>query len=347
MMRWNIWACGLCLAAAANLTGCNQKPPPAPAPLTKITFVTDWKAEAEHGGYYEAIAEGLYKKHGLDVTLIQGGPSVNVPQMIAAGSADFGIGSNAFIVMNTAVQNAPMKAVMAIFQKDPQVLITHPRDDVKSLADMKGKPIMVSDATVSSLWEWLKSKYNFDDKQIRKYTFNLAPFLADPKAIQEGYLTSEPYSIEKEGGFKPQVFLLADDGYSGYGNMVLANNKWIEQKPAVVQAFVDATIEGWRDFLYGDSAPAAALIKKDNPEMTDDVIAQAIDKMKSYGVVMSGDAATLGIGAMNEDRWMDFYNTMTYQHVFPLDVSWHDAFTLQFVNGGHGLPLPANPAVKP
>jgi NitT/TauT family transport system substrate-binding protein len=344
MTRWTIAACGLCVAAAASLAGCNQTPKPAPAPLTKVTFVTDWKAEAEHGGYYEAIAEGLYKKHGLDVTLIQGGPSVNVPQMIAGGAADFGIGSNAFIVMNTAVQNAPMKAVMAVFQKDPQVLITHPRDDVKSLADMKGKPIMVSDATVSSMWEWLKSKYNFDDKQIRKYTFNLAPFLADPKAIQEGYVTSEPYSIEKEGGFKPQVFLLADDGYSGYANMVLANDKWIEQNPAVVQAFVDASIEGWRDFLFGDPKPGEDLIKKDNPEMTDDVISQAIDKMKSYGLVMSGDATTLGIGAMNEDRWMDFYNTMAYQHVFPIDVAWHDAFTLQFVNKAHGLPLPTTPA---
>ena len=294
-----------------SLSACGEKPKTAPSPLTKITFVTDWKAEAEHGGFYQAIAEGLYAKHGLDVTLIQGGPSVNVPQMIAGGAADFGIGSNAFIVMNTAVQNAPMKAVMAVFQKDPQVLITHPRDDVKSLADMKGKPIMVSDATVTSFWEWLKSKYQFDDKQIRKYTFNLAPFLADPKAIQQGYITSEPYTIEKEGGFRPQVFLLADDGYSGYANAVLASTKWIEQKPKIVQAFVDASIEGWHDFLYGDNAPAIALIKKDNPEMTDDIVAQAVQKMKDYGIVDSGEAKTLGIGAMNEDRWKNFYDTMT------------------------------------
>ena len=331
----------MALSLALGLSSCNEPPKPAPAPLTKIIFVTDWKAEAEHGGFYEALAEGLYAKHGLDVTLIQGGPAVNVPQMLAGGAADFGIGSNAFIAMNTAVATAPIKAVMAVFQKDPQVLITHPRDDVKSLADMKGKPIMVSDATVASFWEWLKAKYQFDDKQIRKYTFNLAPFLTDPKAIQQGYITSEPYTIEKEGGFKPQVFLLADDGYPGYANMVLAQTKWIEQKPQIVQAFVDASIEGWRNFLFGDSAPGAALIKKDNPEMTADVIAQAIQKMRDMGIVMSGDAEKYGIGAMREERWKSFYDLMTYQHVFPYDAAWHDAFTTDFVNKGHGLETPA------
>ena len=199
---------------------------------------------------------------------------------------------------------------MAIFQKDPQVLITHPRDDVKSLADMKGKPIMISDATIAAFWPWLKAKFGFDDTQIRKYTFNLAPFLVDPKAIQEGYLSSEPYTIEKEGQFKPQVFLLADDGYPGYANMVLVPQKWIDEKPQAVQAFVDATREGWHDYLYGDPAPANALIKHDNPEMTDDVIAQAIAKMKSYGIVMSGDAKTLGLGAMTDARWKTFFDTM-------------------------------------
>src|ERR1700722_11274217 len=182
---------------------------------THITFVTDWKAQAEHGGFYEAQALGLYKAHGLDVQIVEGGPSVNVPQLLAGGAADFGIGSNGFIPLNLLRQGVPVKAVMAVFQKDPQVLITHPRPDVRSLAQMKGKPIMIADASTVAFWPWLKAKYGFDDTQIRKYTFNLAPFLVDAKAIQEGYLTSEPYTIEKEGKFKPQLFLLADNGYPG------------------------------------------------------------------------------------------------------------------------------------
>src|ERR1700761_4874208 len=177
---------------------------------TKITFVTDWKAQAEHGGFYEALAEGLYAKRGLDVHIVQGGPSVNVPQLLAGGAADFGIGSNDFIPLNLVKGNIPLRAVMAIFQKDPQVLISHPRRDINSLADMRGKPILISAATLTAFWPWLRAKFGFTDSQIRHYTYNLAPFIVDPNAIQEGYLTSEPFTVQQQAHFTPRVFLLAD-----------------------------------------------------------------------------------------------------------------------------------------
>jgi NitT/TauT family transport system substrate-binding protein len=198
------------LAASVLLSGCNSNPPAADQAaggkpeLTPISFVSDWKAQAEHGGFYEALAEGLYEKAGLKVSITQGGPGVNVPQLIAGGAADFGMGSNGFIPLNMLKAGVKVKAVMAVFQKDPQVLITHPRDDIKGLADMKGKPIMISDAATTAFWPWLKAKYGFSDSQIRRYTFNAAPFIVDPKAIQEGYLSSEPYTIEQEGHFKPR-----------------------------------------------------------------------------------------------------------------------------------------------
>jgi len=305
------------------------------APPTKIRFVTDWKAQAEHGGFYEALAEGLYKKAGLDVTILEGGPAVNVPQMLAGGAADFGIGSNGFIALNLVKANAGIKAVMAVFQKDPQVLITHPRPDVKTLADMKGMPIMISDAATVAWWPWLRAKYGYSDTQIRKYTFNLAPFLVDPKAIQEGYLTSEPYTIETQAHFKPQVFLLSDNGYPGYGNMVLVPQKWIDGNPKAVQAFVTATRNGWLDYLNGDPRPANALIRKDNPEMSDALIKQAIAKMKAYGIVLSGDAATLGLGAMTDAKWKTFFDTMTAVGLYPKTLPYKNAYDLRFM---HGVP---------
>jgi NitT/TauT family transport system substrate-binding protein len=298
---------------------------------THITFVTDWKAQAEHGGFYEAQALGFYKARGLDVQIVEGGPSVNVPQLLAGGAADFGIGSNGFIPLNMVRQGVPVKAVMAIFQKDPQVLIAHPRTDVKSLADMKGKPIMIADASTVAFWPWLKAKYGFSDTQIRKYTFNLAPFLVDPKAIQEGYLTSEPYTIEQQGHFKPQVFLLADNGYPGYANMVIVPQKWIATNPKAVQAFVDATREGWKNYLFGNPAPANALIRQDNPDMTDGLIAQAIAKMKSYGIVVSGDATTTGIGVMTDARWKTFFDTMASEGLYPKSLPYKNAYDLRFV----------------
>jgi NitT/TauT family transport system substrate-binding protein len=302
---------------------------------THITFVTDWKAQAEHGGFYEAKAEGLYAKAGLDVSIMEGGPSVNVPQILAGGAADFGIGSNGFVPFNLVRQGIPVKAVMAAFQKDPQVLITHPRGDVKSLADMKGKPIMIADESTVAFWPWLKAKYGFADTQIRKYTFNLAPFLVDQKAIQEGYLSSEPYTIEQQGHFKPQVFLLADNGYPGYANMVLVGQKWIATNPGAVQAFVDATSKGWADYIYGDPRPANALIKKDNPDMTDGLIASAIATMRAHGIVSSGDATTAGVGVMTDARWKTFFDTMSREGLYPASLPYKNAYDLRFV--AHGL----------
>jgi NitT/TauT family transport system substrate-binding protein len=311
------------LAAAALVMGSAAKAAP-----THITFVTDWKAQAEHGGFYEALATGLYAKAGLDVKIMEGGPAVNVPQLLAGGAADFGIGSNGFIPLNMVREGVPVRAVMAVFQKDPQVLITHPRGDVKSLAQMKGKPIMIADASTVAFWPWLKAKYGFSDSQIRKYTFNLAPFLVDPEAIQEGYLTSEPYTIEKEGHFKPQVFLLADNGYPGYANMVLVPQKWIDRNPKVVQAFVNATIAGWQAYLHGNPAPANALIKHDNPEMTDALIAQAIQKMRSYNLAETKDGR---IGVMTDGRWQIFFDTMASEGLYPKTLDYRKAYTLQFL----------------
>lgn len=307
--------------------------------LRPISFVTDWKAQAEQGGFYQALANGYYAEAGLNVTIRQGGPGINVPQLLASNSVDFGMGSNSFIPLNIVAANAGAKAVMASFQKDPQVLITHPRDDVKTLEDMAGKPIMVSDATISAFWVWLRSRFGFTDDQIRKYTFNLAPFLTDPTAIQQGYLSSEPYLIEKEAGFVPQVFLLADHGYPGYATFILANNAMIDAEPELVQAFVDATIKGWYSYLYDDPTPGNALIRADNPEMSDDVLAQAIAKLREYGVADSGDSLELGIGAMTDERWQTFFEVMAANGVYDADLAWQDAYTLQFVNKGVGFDM--------
>lgn len=302
---------------------------------THVRFVTDWKAQAEHGGFYEAIAEGLYAKAGLDVTVIEGGPSVNVPQLLAGGAADFGVGSNGFIPLNLVRAGVKIKAVMAVFQKDPQVLITHPRSDVNALADMKGKPIMIADASTVAFWPWLKARFGFSDTQIRKYTFNLAPFLVDPKAIQEGYVTSEPYTIKSVGHTEPKVFLLADYGYPGYANMVLVPQSWIDRNPKVVQAFVNATSRGWVDYLYKNPAPANALIKRDNPEMTDGLITDAIAKMRNYGIAYSGDAVERGLGIMTDKRWKMFFDTMSSESLYPKSLPYWNAYDLRFVNAGH------------
>ena len=293
--------------------------------LDKVRFVTDWKAQAEHGGFYQAKAKGYYEEEGLDVEIIQGGASVNVPLLLGSEQVELGMGSNSFIPLNMAAKGVPAVAVAAIFQKDPQVLITHPRDDVKSIADMKGKPIMISDAAAGAYWIWLKATFGFDDSQIRKYTYNLAPFLTDETAIQQGYITSEPYQIEKEGGFKPQLFLLADEAYPSYANLILATDKIAMERPLLVAKFVRASIRGWVDYLTGDPTPGNALIKADNPEMTDDVLASAIAKMNEYKLV--GDKP----GEMTDARWQEFFDVMSKNGVYKADLDWKRAYTTVFL----------------
>jgi NitT/TauT family transport system substrate-binding protein len=323
------------VALAALVAACSPaKPPAASTGLTPIKFATDWHAQAEQGGFYQALATGEYKKRGLDVTIVQGGPAVNVPQLLATGAIDLGMGSNSFIVLNQAQEKTPIKAVMAAMQSDPQVLIAHPDQGLHSLADMKGRPILLSDASITAFWVWLKAKYGFTDDQVRKYTHSSAAFLADPRVIQEGYLTSEPYTIEKEGGMKPQVFLLADEGYPGYAAMVLARDSLIASNPQAVKAFVDATAAGWKSYLYGDPKPGDALILKDNPEMTQDLLDYARAKMRDKGVVLSGDAQTQGVGAMTDARWAEFFQVASSQGVYPKDLDYKSAYTLQFLPTG-------------
>jgi NitT/TauT family transport system substrate-binding protein len=305
-------------------------------PAETITFGTDWKAEAEHGGYYQAIAAGIYRQHGLEVTLRQGGPQVNHAQLLAAGRLDFNLAPNSFIPLNFVQENIPMIAVAAIFQKDPSVLIAHPGQGNDSLAALKGKPIMIGSDTRITSWNFLKSKFGYSDDQIRPYTFSVAPFLADPKAIQQGYLSSEPFTIEAQG-IKPVVMLLADAGYSSYGSLIQTSDKLVREKADLVQRFVDASIEGWYSYLYGDPAPANALIKRDNPEMTDALLGYGIAKIKEYGIVDSGDAKTKGIGAMAEARWQEFFDTMASAGVYPKSLDFRKAFTLQFVNKKVGM----------
>ncbi len=301
-----------------------------------VNFGTDWKAEAEHGGFYQAIATGIYQRHGIEVQLRQGGPQVNHAQLLAAGVLDFNIASNSFMPLNFVQENIPMMAIAAIFQKDPSVLIAHPGQGEDSLAALKGKPIMIGSDTRVTSWQFLKQKFGYGDDQIRPYSFSVAPFLADPQAIQQGYLTSEPFMIEKEG-VRPVVMLLADAGYQSYGALIETSDKLMREKPDLVQRFIDASIEGWYSYLYGDPSPGNALIKRDNPEMTDALIAYGIGKMKEYGIIDSGDAKTSGIGAMNEARWGEFFGTMAKAGLYPADMDFRRAFTLQFVNKKVGM----------
>jgi len=311
---------------------------PLPASAAdKVSFGLDWKAEAEYGGYYQAAATGIYAKHGLEVTIQQGGPNVNHAQLLLAGRLDFNICSNSFLALNFVKEDIPFRTVAAMFQKDPSVLIAHPGQGNDSLAALKGKPIMISADTRIGWWNFLKAKFGYTDAQIRPYTFNLAPFLADKSAIQQGFLGSEPFSIKQAAGFDPVVMLVADGGFTGYASLIATSDKRIAQQPDLVKRFVEASIEGWYAYLYGDPAPGNALIRKDNPEMTEALIAYGRESLKTHGILTSGDAANVGIGAMTAARWQAFYDSTREQGLYPAGMDVSKAYTLTFVNQKAGM----------
>jgi NitT/TauT family transport system substrate-binding protein len=332
-MKLNAWITG---AIAACLGGSAL----AQQPLTEVTFGTNWIAQGEHGGYYQAVADGTYETYGLKVTIVPGGPRASNRMLMTVGKLDFYMGGSMIQAFSAVEKDIPTIVVAAHFQKEPQVLLSHPGQGLDTFADLKkSNDILLSKDGVATFFQWMKVEYGFKDEQVKPYGFNPAPFIANKASVQQGYVTSEPLTIEKAAGFKPNVFLLADHGFSTYSTTVETRREVVEKNPDLVQRFVDASTIGWYHYLYGDNTKAKELIKRDNPEMTEELLAYSRTKMKEYGIVDSGDTASLGIGAMTDARMKDFFDKMVKAGLFKADLDYRQAYTLRFVNKGVGLNL--------
>lgn len=306
----------------------------------KVSFGTNWLAQPEHGGFYQSVADGTYEACGLEVTILPGGPQVNNRALLLAGKIDFHMGGNMLQPFSAAEQDIPVKVVAAVFQKEPQVLMTHPDQGLDSWESLKqADEYILGDSGFQSYFQWMIKEFGFDASKRVPYTFNPAPFIANPKSVQQGYVTSEPFAVEREGGFKPNLFLLADYGFNTYSTTIEAMQQTIDERPEVVKCFVEGSIKGWYNYLYGDNAAANELIQKDNPDMTDDQIAYSIQALKDHGIVDSGDTEKMGIGAMTEERMKSFYDKMVAAGVVSQGIDISKTYTLEFVNNGVGIDL--------
>ncbi|MBY6202700.1 ABC transporter substrate-binding protein [Maritalea mobilis] len=306
--------------------------------LTQVTFGTNWLAQAEHGGFYQAVADGTYAECGLEVEIVPGGPQVNNRALMLAGRLQFHMGGDMLQAFNAVSEDIPVVAVAAIFQKHPQVIIAHP-GAAESFEDLRDLTLLIGDNGFASYYQWMIAAYGFTAEQRVPYTFNPAPFLADDTVGMQGYLSSEPYLVEREGGFTPEIFLIADAGYASYATTIETMQQTIDESPEVVECFVNGSILGWYNYLYGDNAAANELILADNPDMTQDKIDYAIAAMIENGIVDSGDTLELGIGAMTDEVIGGFYEDMVEAGVLDEGVDWQASYTTQFVNQGLGLDL--------
>jgi NitT/TauT family transport system substrate-binding protein len=329
--------CSLGLGATLLPTACtpNGKPNTVninTGKLDKINFGLSWVAEAEYGGFYQAIADGIYREHGLDVKIVQGGPRVNVGLLLMLGALDLAVGTG-FEAVKAIETNLPKITVAAIFQKSSSVIIAHPNTGVSSIGQLKGRPIYMASAGAAAVWPFFRRKYGFTDSQLRPYNFDVKPFLANKNVAQQGILTSEPFTIEKEGKFKPVVMLYADAGYNPYDFTIETTKRLVETKPELVQKFVDASIKGWYSYLR-DPTKGNVLIKKDNPEMTDELLNYSLNKLKEIKVINGGEAELKGIGMMTDARWKTLFDDMVKVGVYKSDTNYREAYTTQFIGKG-------------
>ena len=323
-----IAAVGLLVAAA-----------PANA-LDKVTFGANWLADAEAGGFYQAVVDGTYQKYGLDVTIMQGGPHSNGGLYLLMGKIEFFMGGDMVGDFMAADQDLPMVVVAAEFQKDPQAILSHPGVGLDKWTDLpNASTAFVSQSALNSFYVWMRAVWGFRNDNVKPYNFNSAPFIADKHSIQQAYATSEPFAIERQGGFDPNLFLLYDYGFASYSTTIVTRRDLVQKRPDLVQRFVDASAIGWYHYLYGDNRKANELIEKDNPDMTDEQIAFSIGKMKKYGIVDSGDAMQLGIGAMTDARMKSFFDELVKAKLVKPDADYKKTYTLQFVNKGVGVEL--------
>ena len=304
----------------------------------KVVFGTNWLAQAEHGGFYQSVADGTYAACGLEVEIVSGGPQVNNRALLMADRMQFHMGGDMLQAFNAVAENIPVVSVMATFQKHPQVIIAHP-GEADTWEELKDLTLLIGDNGFTSYYQWMIAAHGFTVEQRQPYTFNPAPFLADKRMGMQGFLSSEPYAIETQAGFVPNVFLIADAGYSTYATTVEVMRPFLESNPEAVKCFVDGSILGWYNFLYGDNAAAKELILAANPDMTADKIEFAISKMIEQGIVDSGDSLEMGIGVMTDAKVEDFFNKMVEAGVIADTVDWKASFTTEFVGKGLGMDL--------
>ncbi|MEO1537141.1 MAG: ABC transporter substrate-binding protein [Pseudomonadota bacterium] len=325
----------LIVAAAATVAATSAT---AGGHLTEVSFGTNWVAQAEHGGFYQSVADGTYEECGLSVEILPGGPQVNNRALMLAGRIDFHMGGDLLQAFSAVKEGVPVVSVAAIFQKHPQVIVAHP-GEAESWDDLKDLTLLIGDNGFQSYYQWMIAAHGFTAEQREPYTFNPAPFLADKKKGMQGYLSSEPFLVEKEGGFTPNVFLIADAGYSTYATTIETMQQTIDERPEVVKCFVEGSIKGWYNYLYGDNAAANALIQEANPEMSSDKIAYAIEKMLENGIVDSGDAETMGIGVITDEKVSDFYQKMVTSGVIEDTIDPATAYNTTWVGQGLGMDL--------
>lgn len=318
----------------AGLVGCRRVEAPVDEQgRVRLRVASDGPAEARHGGVYAAIASGAYERRGLNIQIVAGDSVGDAAQRLARGTAELGMASDGASLFALAAEGAPVRAVAAFFQRDPAALMVRDVPGLDGLSDLDDRPVLLAQAATSPAWAWLKANAGFTDATLQPFAGDLQPFLDDPTAVLGGLVTSDPYRIQRLGGFEPRTLLLAEEGYPAYGGLVLAPNAFARDNAEALRSFIAATAEGWRDYMRGDPSPADALIRRSNPDLSEPALTAAREALRDNGLVDGGDAALYGLGAMTAERWQAFFDMVSQAGLTPTGLNWRDAFTDNYLPG--------------
>lgn len=302
-------------------------PGSAAAVRVPVRILLNWEPQAEQCGFYQALARGYYSQAGLDVTLVSGGPDVNGGILLAAGNVDFAL-VDAIETLTLRSRGLPVTAVAAFFQKDPQTIAAHPDPQIRRPEDLRGHPMMIGNDSRNRFWQWAKVRFGYADDQLRPYAFSGLPFLADPAAAQQGYITNDGYVIAKALGRPPKSFLLADYGYDNYANVLLTTSHVLEHAPGTVSGVVTASKKGWAECKDGDATPARAAILAANPNYPAALFDYSLARMREDALIGGADNAP--VGSMTEKRWAAFLTSMKQLGVVRAAADYAGAYTMRF-----------------
>lgn len=318
------------LTVPSVLAGCDQRATTDEQGRIRLRIATPGPARADHGGFYQAIATGLYAKRNLNIQFLHVNSSEDVSRHLASGSAELGLAQDSFAALRMMSDRAPVKAVAAFFQKDPRVVIAR-ADGPRTLNDIGERPLFVEDADWPEFWVWMRSQYDLQTEQLaRPDTGALAPFLEDTDSLLIGSLTREPAQVAAaEPDMRTRLLLPADDGYAAYGNLVLNTNAFARDNAEALRDFIAASIDGWKDYLTGDAEPAHALIRRANPATPQGSLDMARDLLIQNRIVDGPDGDPAVIGTMTEERWKTFAEQA--QKAFSNEPDWSSAYTTQFL----------------
>lgn len=322
------------LAALGGLSACGRSEAPTDEQgRVRLRFASGGATGAELGGFYQALANGAYEKRGLTVEILAGAAGADAPALLAASAVELAFARDSFAPLRLIGSGAPVKAVAAFFQKDPAVLIARPERGEEGFPPVEGRAVFMSDRDRAGVWSWLNGRDGFtaDQARVQPPQALLDAFAGERESLLLGRLTDGDLDrVRRRIDAVPRRRLPADDGYPGYGALVVAPNAFARDNAQALRAFIAASVEGWRDYVHGEGARGDALIRRAAPDTAQAALDAAREALKANAVVDGGDAALYGLGAMTPDRWQAFAE-QTAAAFIDGAPDWREAFTTQYL----------------